>query len=63
MDVIMGEEFGAGPLENDFPVLQHVGPLGRFQGIVDVLFNQEDGGSFLVDPVDDLEDHADKKGG
>ena len=39
-------------------------PAGKIsQGIVDVLFNQEDGGSFLVDPVDDLEDHADKKGG
>ena len=61
-DVVVGEEVGALPLEDDPAVLEDVGAVGDGEGLEDVLLDEENGDARLVDLADDAEDLA-RRGG
>jgi hypothetical protein len=38
----LGRDFGRGPLDDDSSALEHVGLIGDFEGLLDVLFDEQD---------------------
>ena len=51
-DFLAVEEIPAFPFHDDLSIFHDVGPVGKFQGLTDVLLYQQDGGSFLADILD-----------
>src|SRR4030067_2044108 len=49
LDVIVVQQFLAGPLQDHAAVLEHVGPVAQGEGLADVLLHEKDGHPLPVD--------------